>query len=66
MRASLAKDCLCLSVVPLLDSAIIEPAAMTIAALLRVGFADASVGAGGLLVGALFPTLVAMAALLYL
>lgn len=35
-------------------------------ALLRAGFADASVGAGGLLVGALFPTLVAMAALLYL
>lgn len=35
-------------------------------ALLRAGFADASVGAGGLLVGALFPTLVAMAALLWL
>jgi hypothetical protein len=35
-------------------------------ALLRAGFADASVGAGGLLVGALLPTLVAMAALLYL
>ncbi len=32
-------------------------------ALLRAGFADASVGAGGLLVGALFPTAVAMVAL---
>jgi hypothetical protein len=35
-------------------------------ALLRAGFADASVGAGGLLLGALFPTAVAMAALLWL
>ncbi len=35
-------------------------------ALLRNGFADASIGAGGLLMGALFPTLVAMAALLLL
>ena len=35
-------------------------------ALLRAGFADASVGAGGLLLGALFPTAVAMAALLLL
>ncbi len=35
-------------------------------ALLRSGFADSSVGAGGLLLGALFPTLVAMAALLLL
>lgn len=32
-------------------------------ALLRAGFADASIGAGGLLLGALFPTLVAMVAL---
>ncbi|HQR86296.1 MAG: hypothetical protein B7Y59_02965 [Burkholderiales bacterium 35-55-47] len=35
-------------------------------ALLRAGFADASIGAGGLLFGALIPTLVAMAALLWL
>lgn len=33
-------------------------------ALLRSGFADESIGAGGLLVGALFPTVVAMIALL--
>jgi predicted cation transporter len=36
------------------------------AALLRSGFSDASIGAGGLLLGALLPTLVAMAALLLL
>lgn len=35
-------------------------------ALLRAGFADASIGAGGLLFGALIPTFVAMAALLWL
>lgn len=35
-------------------------------ALLRAGFADASIGAGGLLLGALFPTLVAMVAFAYL
>lgn len=35
-------------------------------ALLRNGFAGASIGAGGLLLGSLFPTLVAMAALLLL
>lgn len=35
-------------------------------ALLRSGFSDASIGAGGLLLGALFPTLVAMAALAWL
>jgi hypothetical protein len=35
-------------------------------ALLRSGFSDASIGAGGLLLGALFPTMVAMAALAWL
>jgi hypothetical protein len=35
-------------------------------ALLRRGFADESIGAGGLLAGALGPTLVAAAALLLL
>ena len=40
-----------------------NPAGM---ALLKSGFADQSVGAGGLLLGALVPTLVAVAAFLIL
>ena len=35
-------------------------------ALLKRGFADESIGAGGLLLGALLPTLVAILALMYL
>jgi hypothetical protein len=69
VRTSLASAWLGLAAVPILGSAITEPAAMTIAAsmlapqaLLKRGFSDETIGAGGLLLGALFRTLVAVAA----